>query len=150
MPLLEKLKITSKLRLLAFTITAFLFALGCASSSQNNNKAEAYENLVTIEQPEGEPNRPSKVYIDSVKKVTENQTDALLISGTFPDACTKISEVTHRIQNDSLHLDIQAWRNPDKMCSQVLTPFSYIYDRLSNDELSTYDRVIINNSAYSF
>lgn len=150
MPPSPKLKRHSKLRLLAFTIITFLLAIGCASSSQNSNNPDSYENLVSIEQPDDEPNRPSKVYIDSVNTVTENNKETLLISGTFPDACTKISSVTHHTQNDSLHLDIEAWRNPDQMCSQVLTPFSYLYDQLSDEELDSYSQVIINNTAYSF
>ncbi|MGM0546989.1 MAG: hypothetical protein ACQEST_09735 [Bacteroidota bacterium] len=144
------MKTPSKLRLIACTLLTFIFAIGCASS-QNSNKSESYENLVSIEKPdEGEPSQPSKVYIDSVKKITDNDTQALLISGTFPDACTKIRSVSHHTQNDSLHLDIEAWRNPEKMCAQVLTPFSYIYNRLSDDELSSYDNVTINNTAYNF
>lgn len=127
-----------------------MIAIGCASSSQNSNKSESYENLISVEKPDDEPHQPSKVYIDSVNKITEDDKNVLLVSGTFPDACTKISSVTHHTKNDSLHLDIKAWRNPEKMCSQVLTPFSYIYDQLSDDELSSYDQVTINKTAYSF
>lgn len=110
---------------------------------------ESYENLVTIQKPDDEPHQQSKVYIDSVKKVTNDDEPVLVVSGTFPDACTKLQHVTHRIAGDSLYLDVKAWRNPDMMCSQVLTPFSYIYDSITEKELNSHAEVIINGSSYS-
>lgn len=110
---------------------------------------ESYSHLISLEKPGEEPNQPSKVYIDSVKKITENKKDALLIGGTFPDACTKLEEVTHHTKNDSLYLEITAWRNPDKMCAQVLTPFTYIYDQVSDEELKSHSEVIVNGTAFS-
>jgi len=109
---------------------------------------DSYENLVTIQKPGDEPYQQSKVYIDSVKKLSDHDEPALLISGTFPDACSKLQHVSHRTVDDSLHLDIQAWRNPDMMCSQVLTPFSYIYNDIAEEEISTQTKVIVNGSSY--
>lgn len=110
---------------------------------------ESYKNLVTIQKPDDEPYQQSKVYIDSVKKITDNSKPVLVVSGTFPDACTKLQNVNHRTAGDSLYLDIQAWRNPDMMCSQVLTPFSYIYDSIAEKELNAHAKIIINGSSYS-
>lgn len=109
---------------------------------------ESYENLVNIQEPDDEPYQQSKVYIDSVKKITDHNKPILVISGTFPDGCTKLQNVTHHTTGDSLYLDIKAWRNPNMMCAQVLTPFSYIYDRITEKELSTYAKVIVNGSSY--
>lgn len=110
---------------------------------------ESYKNLVTIQKPDDEPHKQSKVYIDSVKKATADNDPVLVVSGTFPDGCTKLQDVTHRTTNDSLYLDIKAWRNPEMMCSQVLTPFSYVYSKLSKKELSAHEKVFINGSSYS-
>ena len=139
----------SSVRLLLYTFTIFVLIIGCASSSQKDDTGESYENLVTIQEPDDEPHQQSKVYIDSVKKITDNDKSILMVSGTFPDACTKLQNVTHRITGDSLYLDIKAWRNPNMMCSQVLTPFSYIYKNITEKELRTHAKVIINGSAYS-
>lgn len=111
---------------------------------------KSLENLVSIQEPGDEPHNPSKVYIDSVKKITNNDSPSLLISGTFPDACTKIQQVTHHTSDNSLYIDIKAWRNPEQMCAQVLTPFSYLYHKMAEEELSTYSKAIINERSYSF
>lgn len=110
---------------------------------------ESYKNLITLQKPDGEPHQQSKVYIDSVKKTTDIDEPVLVVSGTFPDACTKLQNVTHRASGDSLYLDIKAWRNPNMMCSQVLTPFSYIYRDLTQKEISAHSKVIINGSSYN-
>lgn len=122
----------------------------CASSSKNEEPHQSYENLITIQKPGGQPNQPAQIYIDSVKSITRDQGRALLIQGTFPDACTNLESITHRIQKDSLFLHIKAWRNPEMMCAQVLTSFSYIYEQLNNDELSSRSEVIINDTAYNY
>lgn len=136
------------MRLLLYTITIFALIISCASSSQNSDTVESYENLVSIQEPDNEPYQQSKVYVDSVKKITENNKPVLVVSGTFPDACTKLQNVTHHTAGDSLYLDIKAWRNPDMMCSQVLTPFSYIYNKITQKELNTHAKVIVNGSSY--
>ncbi|MDZ7658878.1 hypothetical protein [Fodinibius sp.] len=139
----------SSVRLLLYTVIFFVLIIGCASSSQKGDTVESYENLVTIQEPDDEPHQQSKVYIDSVKKITDNDKPVLMVSGTFPDACTKLEQVTHRTSGDSLYLDIKAWRNPEMMCSQVLTPFSYIYSNITEKELSTHEKAIVNGSSYS-
>ncbi|HKK45165.1 MAG TPA: hypothetical protein VJ964_06555 [Balneolaceae bacterium] len=123
---------------------------GCASSSNSNNEKHSFTNLVTVEKPGSTKHNPSKVYVDSVKQITIDQKPALLVSGTFPDACTKLEEVTHRISDDSLSLNLKAWRNPDELCAQVLTPFSFIYDSLTKKELSSHSSVYINKTAYHY
>ena len=124
--------------------------IGCASSSKNSDKIESLENLVRIQQPDGEPNESAKVYIDSVKSIWHNNTRSLLIHGTFPDGCTKLRDVSHRINNTFLYMDIKAWRNPDMMCTQALTPFSYLYEHLTEEELDSHKEIIINGSTFNF
>lgn len=128
-----------------------LFLAGCASSSNNEKeKEEALPNLVTLQQPKDQPHEASRVYIDSVKQITADKKTVLLISGTFPDACTYLQEATHQINDGSLYLHFSAWKNPETMCAQVLTSFSFIYDELSEKELSAHSQVIINDTSYSY
>lgn len=122
---------------------------GCASSSSNSDTPNSYSSI-SLQAPGDQPNQPSKVYIDSVQKITQSGKEVLLIHGTFPDACTKLQNVTHSIKSNSLHLEFDAWRNPDMMCAQVLTPFTFIYDKLSEEELNSHSEIIINDTAYSY
>lgn len=134
-----------------YVACVILFLAGCASSSNNEKEnGKRFPNLVTLQQPGDQPHEVSRVYIDSVKQITTDKKPALLISGTFPDACTYLQEVTHQINNDSLYLHFSTWKNPETMCAQVLTSFSFIYDELSEKELSAHSKVIINDTSYSY
>lgn len=128
---------------------ALIITAGCASSSDENIEKQDLVNLVSLESPKDHPSQSSRVYIDSLKRVKYDQQIALLIHGTFPDACTHLEEITHHVENDSLFLAFKAWRNPKQMCSQVLTPFSFIYDKLSDEALSSHSQIIINGTSYS-
>lgn len=138
------------MKILYCFLSLLVVAVGCASSSKNNDNKHSYTNLVDIEKPGNINHQPSKVYIDSVQQISVDKKPALLIEGTFPDACTKLEEVTHSTNEDSLQLHFKAWRNPDEMCAQVLTPFSFIYDKLSPKELSPHSNVYINKSSYQY
>lgn len=131
------------------SLAIVIVVAGCASSSKKNNTNNSYSSI-SLQKPLDQPNQPSKVYIDSVKKVTNNDKQALLIYGTFPDACTNLEEVTHSIENGSLYLKFKAWRNPEMMCAQVLTPFTFVYDKLTEEELTSHSEVIINGTAFSY
>ncbi|MGD8747403.1 MAG: hypothetical protein PVI44_02975 [Balneolaceae bacterium] len=139
------------MRILYSLLPLLIAIAGCASSSKHNgDQQQTFANLVQLEKPGNTAHQPSNVYIDSVKQIKANNQPALLISGTFPDACTKLEDVSHSISNDSLHIQIKAWRNPKEMCAQVLTPFSFIYDKLTREELSSHSEVFINSTAYSY
>lgn len=137
------------MKILLWSLAILTIVASCASSSKKGNQ-NSYASSVSLQKPGDHPAQPSKVYIDSVKKITKDDKDVLLISGTFPDACTKLEEVTHYVQNDSLYLKFKAWRNPEMMCAQVLTPFTFIYDKLSKELLDSHSQVIINDTAYSY
>lgn len=109
-----------------------------------------YQNLVTLQKPQDESHQPAKIYVDSVKQITADNHPALLISGSFPDGCTHLSNVSHQINNGKLILNFSAWRNTDKMCTQALTPFSFIYKQLEDEEVTSRSEVFINDTAYSY
>ena len=123
---------------------------GCDFSSQNQQQsADNYANLVSLQKP-SDNSQSSKTYIDSVQTVEINNKQALLIKGTFPDACTKLGEASHHQKDGNLYLDITAWRKPDSMCAQVLTPFSFIYEEFPSSVFSTHEEIIINGKAYDY
>lgn len=126
-----------------------LLVVGCASSNSSED-TQSYPHLVELQSPGDEPNQSSKIYIDSVKQVTRNQQEVLVIHGTFPDGCTNLESVTHSIKGDTLQIKFKAWRNPEMMCAQVLSPFTFIYDKLTNEEISAHTNVIINKTTYSY
>lgn len=139
------------MKIIYLSIAILIIIAGCASSSnKKGDEIESYSHLVSLKQPADEPSQPSKVYIDSVRQVTAEGEAALLIHGTFPDACTHLKEARHRIQNDTLSLEITAWRNPDKMCAQVLTPFTFIYNELMEKEFSSRSTLLVNGSEYRY
>ena len=138
------------MRFLYLLTAALILFTGCTSSSQNKTLQELPADLIKLQQPGDTPHQPSKVYVDSVTQVIVEQQPVLLISGTFPDACTKLKEATHATEGNTVSLDLKAWRNPDVMCAQVLTSFSFIYDKLSQDKLSSHSEVTINGTVYSY
>lgn len=138
-----------------FTVSLLLGILliviaGCASSSNKGQSQDSYPHLVETVQPEDQPYESSKVYIDSVKQITFEGEPALLVSGTFPDGCTNLREVSHTLGEEAVALNFVAWRNPEKMCTQVLTPFSFIYKGLTENEINAYSSVTVKGVSYSF
>lgn len=137
------------MKTLYWSLAVLTIIVGCASSSNKKNSPN-YDNLIALQKPGEQSYQSSKVYIDSVKKIIYEDSPSLLIHGTFPDACTNLEEVTHHVENDSLYLEFKAWRNPETMCSQVLTPFSYIYNNLSKQDFASHSEVIIKGTSYKF
>lgn len=121
---------------------------GCASSDPK--LTDSYPNLTELQQPEGTPHQEGKVYIDSLKQITLEEENALLIFGKLADGCTHLRAASHQETKDStLHLKVTAWRHADKMCTQALVPFSYIYRELSNSQINHYSDILINGKKYS-
>ncbi len=121
---------------------------GCASSDPK--LTDSYPNLTELQQPEDVPHQEGKVYIDSLKQITLEEGNAFLISGKLADGCTHLRDVTYQETEDrTLHLKVTAWRHADKMCTQALVPFSYIYRELSNFQINNYSDILINGKKYS-
>ncbi len=133
---------------LVLLMLSSVIAAGCASSEESNNRPKDYKNLVTITPPGDRPHKDSGVYVDSVETIRRDDKPALLITGSFPDGCTHIGKVTHTFAGETLQLSVMAWRNPNMMCTQVLTPFSLIYDEMGEDSLEAIRSVNLNGSNY--
>lgn len=125
-----------------------IFVTGCVSSEKNSENMASYQNLVEVVPPEGNQEK-SKVYIDSVEIVSHKNAKAFLIQGSFPDGCTKLKSARHSISEGTLAINLKAWRNPDSMCTQALTPFSFIYDKVAQENISGLSSVQVNGKNYS-
>lgn len=150
MPRFKELKsnpIFSLTGFLALTLGLFM-AAGCASSDPE--LPDSYPNLTELQQPESTPYQEGKVYIDSLKQITIEEGKALLISGKLADGCTHLRDITHQETEDSaLRVKVTAWRHADKMCTQALVSFSYIYREVSNSQMNHYSDILINGKKYS-
>lgn len=105
---------------------------------------------MALTKPGDAPHIPGKIYIDSVKQVSQNDTKTLLVSGSFSDGCTHLESMSHSITDSVIILKITAWREKEAVCTQALVPFSFLYDKLSSQELSRHSQVSINGKTYSF
>lgn len=138
-----------RIEILVFFFSVSCFIYSCASSDQKQQEF-SYPNQVTLTAPGNTAHAPGKVFIDSVRQVSQNTTAGLLISGSFSDGCTHLQSVSHNIKDDEITVEISAWRNKDAVCTQALVPFSFIYEKLTSQALSSHSQVIINGKTYSF
>jgi len=136
------------MRSILLLLITTLIASACASSEKNSNREADIENLVSLNPPGDREQEESTIYIDSVETITYENSRALLISGSFPDACTHLSAASDTLIDGSLHITLEAWRESDRMCAQVLTSYSYIYSDIPVDVLSEISSVTINDRSY--
>ncbi|HET6527332.1 MAG TPA: hypothetical protein VFG39_01140 [Balneolaceae bacterium] len=93
--------------------------------------------------------QPSKVYVDSVKTVSQDGRAALEIFGHFPDSCTYLEGANHSLKNGAIQLQLIAQRQ-NAMCTQMLVPFSFVYNKLTEEEISGHSKVVVNGTAYPY
>ena len=49
----------------------------------------------------------------------------LVISGDMPDACHEVGDVSQRVENGEISVDVEMTPpDPDTMCAEVITPFT--------------------------
>lgn len=106
------------------------------------------QNLVSLNPPGEQEAEKSTIYIDSVETITYENRRVLLISGSFPDACTHLSSASDTLIDGKIHITLKAWRETDRMCAQVLTSYSFIYSEITEDMLSDINSVTINERSY--
>lgn len=125
---------------------------GCASPDNKgrSDSTDSYPHLIELREPDKQVPRPGKVYIDSVRQITTGSEQGLLIAGNLADGCTHLQSVNHHMENDTLVLELSAWREADAMCSQALVPFSYLYEKPDSAEAAAYSQITINGKPYSF
>lgn len=122
-------------------------AMACSSSEPEQQQPE-YPNLIALNPPDTQQVVSSNVYVDSVKVIDHNNEKALLISGNLASGCTYLRDASHTAAADSLQLSLTAWKPADKMCTQALVPFSFIYEELPSAELETHSRATVNDQTF--
>ncbi|MDX1637467.1 MAG: hypothetical protein R3281_05835 [Balneolaceae bacterium] len=130
-----------------FLIPLILFA-GCASSQENTTIPEEYANTVEITPATGQQSGPSVIYVDSAAVIQRDDRHSLLVMGYFPDGCTHIGNARHTVTDKTISLDLNAWRNPQQMCTQALVAFSFIYSDLPESRLQQASSVTINGTNF--
>lgn len=121
----------------------------CIPSENSSDPESEYSDLVKVNPPEGvQQQEESQVYIDNVEKVEYDGKEVLLIKGSFPDGCTHIKSAGHFTEGKTINISIIAWRDPDMMCSQVLTSFSFLYTNISEQVLQNDPALIVNKKEY--
>lgn len=136
--------------LVLISLSLFMIS-GCASSEKNSNKKQemSWPNLVTLNPPaENNNSRESDVYIDTAGVVSHNGKQTLLIKGQFPDGCTQLGSADYARAGDTLQITLRAWRDPNMMCAQVLTPFSFLYEDIPEKMLVNRELIQINGQSY--
>jgi hypothetical protein len=124
--------------------------LGCNSTQQEHDPGPNYENLVPLEPPQSNLDlEDSQIYVDSAQKIHHRGQTAILIRGSFPDGCTRLKSAGHQVENDTLKVTIEAWRDPEMMCAQVLTSFSFIYSDIAEAVLGEHEQISVNNKLYN-
>ena len=122
-------------------LTAFWMTAGCTSKhasktatvTKNDSTLTVLDDttqikdLVSLTSPGGSPYLTGGVYIDSVKKIIHHQQAALLIHGNLPSGCSSLLKIEHVANGDTLQLHMTSWKPKNKMCTQQLVPFSYLY-----------------------
>lgn len=121
--------------------------VGCSSSEPESEQAQ-YPNLITVNTPENQSMEASNAYIDSVKIIDYKKEKALLITGNLANGCTYLKEVSHTANGNALAIILKTWKPADKICSQALVPFSFIYNEMTSTELKRKDSVSVNQQSF--
>ncbi len=90
------------------------------------------------------------VFLESVERIQRPDTAYLLIKGNFANGCSRLKEVSHIIEEHTLTLNIEAWQPKNRMCTQVLTPFTYLYTRPKSDEVRALRYYMLRGEKKSF
>lgn len=135
-------------KLVYLLIAVMLMSISCASSQEQSSIPKEYSNLVELKPADGQQAVAANLYVDSVKVFKRQDRLSLLVMGNFPDGCTNIGTAQHQTDGGNLSLTLEAWRNPDRMCTQALVAFSFIYDQLPEESLKGADSVRINGTDY--
>lgn len=133
------------MRTLSFTLSILILTLTlCGCSMYDDSLTERFPNLVQVNPPGDLPYEESSVNIEKVDVVVLKNGKALHIQGQFPNPCTHLLRVEGELAGTTLALSFDSWQESNVMCAQSLTPFSYLYTELSEDQLATIEKVTID------
>lgn len=137
-------------------LLSFILLLTACSNSKKSAKTSSDKgtmsipHLIKAQQPDVNQYRTVNVYVDSVQIYDQNGNKVLLIKGNLPNPCSSLKPISHQLTDQkNLQLTVEAWQPKDKMCTQVLQPFAYLYDQVPADQLDKIKNIQIGNKAYS-
>ena len=97
-----------KLILMALMVMLSFILVACASS----------ETQVSEESAAGTP-----AIVEGVSVDFRNAHYYALVTGTYPDACTRISDVEQDVSGNAITIALSTAKPEDLMCAQMLSPF---------------------------
>ncbi|MGM0587696.1 MAG: hypothetical protein ACQETE_04745 [Bacteroidota bacterium] len=119
-------------------------------SKYNAVEASDLQNLVSLTEPDAD-HAESVIYINQISKVKYNGKLVLLVQGNFPNGCAQLLGANHKIiDSGTFRIELTGWKPTDRMCTQALVPFSYIYDQISAEEIQKLDSYLIEGRRYDF
>lgn len=122
----------------------------CASSQESNlTLKERYPDLIQLTPPEKENVPTSKLYVDSVRVESLGEELVLLIRGDLPDGCTHIGSARHAVNETEISLTLDAWSDPELLCTQALVPFTFVYRSIPENELTGRTAITVNETSYT-
>jgi len=120
------------------------------TSTMKSITDDSLTNLHTIQSPNTTNIIIRQAYINSIEKVTYKDKKVLLIKGDLPDGCCQLYNVHKAIDGDTLSLSIKTWKQKDKICTQALKPFTFIYDGLGYFEYKSVTYYKIDGKIKAF
>jgi hypothetical protein len=65
----------------------------------------------------------SAAMVDGVMVEVRNNHHYAIVTGTYPDSCTRISNVQQEVNGDTFTISLSTDKPADLMCAQMLSPF---------------------------
>jgi hypothetical protein len=144
-------------------LLASLFLLSCGSTpksqSQSNSSSTAMQTLTkqqieeadSLSTPEGSDFKESIVYINEIRKVRVDGELVLWVKGAYPNGCTQLYKASHSLKDQhTLILNLKGWTPTDRICTQALVPYTFIYRKLEPNTLKQLDAYLIDGRRYEF
>lgn len=110
----------------------------CGSGNATMEKTELPEDTIDIQSPPNDNYSVGRVYLSEIKRITVDGSAKLIIEGHLPESCSRLYTARLDFTSDSeATLDMRSWRPADQMCMQVLVKFTYIFDDIDDDRISS-------------
>lgn len=93
--------------ILLLVSSLILAACGGSGSQQNSSTTSA-----------------TPAMVDGVSVDVKNNHYYAAVNGSYPDSCTRISDVQQEIDGDTIRFILTTDRPADLMCAQMITPFT--------------------------
>ena len=65
----------------------------------------------------------SSAMVDGVTIDIRNNHHYAIVTGTYPDSCTRISDIQQEVDGESVNIALLTNRPDDLICAQMITPF---------------------------